>query len=310
MNRPTSSIAIVAAILLSIPAAAHPSSGIVVDNDGNVFIADLSRGLIKIDPAGKVSTINKEAGHWLALDPEGAFANVDFTKSPHWPRWFKLRTPAGQKPALLTDGGSPLVVGPDKNLYYVCGDDNKFTPGGHLLARLSPEGKESLFTPNLSRTSEELGGIKGLALGPENFFYLSYPKAILKVSSDGKVATIANPITPRDCDKHPQTITDAPGLRGLAVDAKGNVYAAATGCRLVLKITPGKTPADARVQTILKSEPPWSPSGVALHNDTLYILEQVNANSEAHEDWPPRVRKLTPDGKVTTLFEVARAARP
>ena len=85
-------------------------------------------------------------------------------------------------------------------------------------------------------------------------------------------------------------------LRGLAVDARGAVYAAAAGCRCVVKIAP-----DGKVSTVLKAEAPWSPSGVKLSGDDLYELENVNANSEAHEDWPPRVRKLEPGGKVTTL---------
>src|SRR5437867_2346457 len=71
----------------------HPSSGIVVDQQGHVFIADLTRGLLKIDAQGKSTTIHKEGGHWLALDPGGTFSRVDFEKSKHWPRWFKRRTP-------------------------------------------------------------------------------------------------------------------------------------------------------------------------------------------------------------------------
>ena len=31
----------------------------------------------------------------------------------------------------------------------------------------------------------------------------------------------------------------------------------------------------------------------------------INANSEAHEDWPPRVRKVARDGMVTTLVTFA-----
>ena len=99
-------------------ASAHPGSGIVVDGDGNVFVADVNTGLWKIDTDGTVGHVHQEAGHWLALDAAGSFARVDFTKSDHWPRWFKRRTPDGAKPALLTDGGSPLVVHRDGNLYY------------------------------------------------------------------------------------------------------------------------------------------------------------------------------------------------
>jgi hypothetical protein len=51
--------------------------------------------------------------------------------------------------------------------------------------------------------------------------------------------------------------------------------------------------------TVLKAEKPWKPSGVAVHNGDVYVLEQINGNSETHEGCPPRVRKLGRDGKVT-----------
>src|SRR5207249_4113891 len=38
----------------------------------------------------------------------------------------------------------------------------------------------------------------------------------------------------------------------------------------------------------------------------LFVLEHVNGNSERHEDWPPRVRKVGRDGRVTTLADLSR----
>src|ERR1043165_4564347 len=85
--------------LTTFTVSAHPGSGIVVDERGNVFFSDLDRGVLKIDARGKVTTVfPKEGGHWLALDSSGSFSTVDFEKSPHWPRWFKPRTPVGGPP--------------------------------------------------------------------------------------------------------------------------------------------------------------------------------------------------------------------
>ncbi len=132
--------------LAAFTASSHPSSGIVVDQQGNVFFSNLGRGVLKIDPQGKVTTVSREGGHWLALDTDGSFSKVDFQKSAHWPRWFKRRTPDGERPALITDGGSPLVVASDGSLYYVCNDE-QMIPGGLQLARLTPDGKETLVNP-------------------------------------------------------------------------------------------------------------------------------------------------------------------
>jgi len=294
--------AVVQSSLATFTASAHPSSGIVVDEQGDVFFSDIERGLLRIDVRGKVSTVfPKEGGHWLALDESGSFSNVDFAKSAHWPRWFKRRTSAGAHPALITDGGSPLVVAPDGNLYYVCNDE-RMIPGGLLIARLTPDGKETLLSPAFRQTSDELGGIKGLAVGPDGSLYASYPKALMKFSLDGKVATVLNPVIVADCERQPPA-KDVPFLRGLAVDAHGVIYIAATGCGCVIKIKP-----DGHVETVLKAQTPWEPTGVALKGDDVWVLEYSVINEEAHK-YLPRVRKLGHDGKITTLATFAPKER-
>lgn len=95
-----------------------------------------------------------------------------------------------------------------------------------------------------------------------------------------------------------------PFLRGLAVDGRGTVYAAATGCRCVVKIK-----ADGKVETVLKAERPWSPTGIALQGEAIYMLEYPNANGEKHEDWVPRIRKIGHDGKATTLVTFPKKDR-
>jgi hypothetical protein len=64
--------------LAAFTASGHPSSGIVVDPMGNVFFSDLSRGLLRVDAQGKLTTVSKEGGHWLALDTDGSFSKVEF----------------------------------------------------------------------------------------------------------------------------------------------------------------------------------------------------------------------------------------
>ena len=286
--------AVVQSGLTARTASAHPSSGIVVDEQGDVFFSDIERGVLKIDARGKVSTLfSKEGGHWLALDESGYFCNVNFAKSPHWPRWFKRRTPDGARPALITDGGSPLVVAPDGNLYYVCNDE-RMIPGGLLIARLTPNGQETLLSGMLRQTSDEMGGIKGLAVGPDGSLYASYPKAVLKFTLDGKVTTVLNPVPVSDREKQPP-VQDAPSLRGLAVNSLGAIYVADTGCRCVLKIRP-----DRHVEIVVKAQAPWLPTGVAVKGDEVWVLEYTVINEQAH-DYLPRVRKLGPGAKMTTV---------
>ena len=94
-------------------------------------------------------------------------------------------------------------------------------------------------------------------------------------------------------------------MRGLAVESDGTVYAAATGCHRVVRIT-----RDGKVEVVLKAERPWSPTGVAVHGGDIYVLEYTNANGGAADGWTPRVRKLARDGKVTTLATIPPRSKP
>ena len=83
------------------------------------------------------------------------------------------------------------------------------------------------------------------------------------------------------------------------VATDGMVYAAATGCRCVVKIT-----SAGKVSTVLKSERPWNPTGVALREGDVYVLEWTHANGGANDGWRPRVRKIKRDGTVSLIVEI------
>ena len=277
-------------------ALAHPGSGIVVDEQGNVYFNG-GRGLGKIDPQGKLTYIgNRTGGHWLCLDADGSFSRSQ-------PKYFERVTPDGVKPALIfADGGSPIAVLRDGLLYYASGDET-MTPGGLQVTRQSPSGEISIFPPDGIKTTGAQG-ITGLAPGPNGDLYIAQPSAVLKLKMDGTLTTLANPIELKDCDMDYPDHTPRiplPALRGLAVDADGTVFAAAVGCHALVKISPG-----GKVETVLKVERPWSPTGVAVHRGDVYILEYTNANGSRAEGWRPRVRKLLRDGSLTTLVEVPR----
>jgi sugar lactone lactonase YvrE len=156
--------------------------------------------------------------------------------------------------------------------------------------------------PNLSESARRLGGIKGLASGPDGSLYVAYPKAIQRITLDGKVTMLADPVVVSDCDKDVPPGDTEPSLRGLAVDPQGIVYAAATGCHCVVKIAP-----DGRVSTILKAERPWSPTSVAVGGEYIYVLEYSNSAERA--DWLPRIRRLDREGNVTIRATITRQGR-
>jgi sugar lactone lactonase YvrE len=274
---------------------AHPGSGIVVDAQGQVFFQDsLGRAIWEIDAQGKLTKYSdKLGGHWMALDPLGNFAHAELPL-------VERITPAGAKPALLiADGGAPVAVGRDGNLYYAL----RLLDGGGVAAgvtRVSADGKRTRFAPDLDK-AVETQGITGLATGPDDSLFVACPSGILKVKMDGTFTTVVSPVVVKDCDEDLPDHNPSPYLRGLAVDARGTVYAAACGCHCLIKVT-----TSGKVETLLKAERPWAPTGVAVSGDDVYVLEYTNANAGQSEGWQPRVRKLGRDGKVKTLAIIPR----
>jgi sugar lactone lactonase YvrE len=278
--------------VVSYLASAHPGSGITVDPQGQVLFQDsAARTIWRIDAQGRVTSHHdKMGGHWMALDITGRFARSDL-------KLVERISPNGITPALLVaDGGAPIAINADGNLYYglQVSDRDKVSVG---LTRISPSGRQEVFAPDFARAIEKLG-ITGLASGPDGTLYVACLTSVMKVRTNGTFATLASSVVVMDCDADATTCF----LRGLDVDSRGTVYAAASGCRCVIKIT-----TDGKVETVLKAERPWSPTGVALHDGDVFILEYTNANGHVSEGWLPRVRRVARDGRVTTLVSISAA---
>lgn len=136
-------------------AVAHPSSGLVVTEAGEVVFVHSTRGVAKLDQAGKLTYIQQSAGgHWLCLDREGSFARTQ-------PKHFLRITPDGVRPAIIVaDGGAPIAVCRDGNLYYGSGwgGGHEHEPGGATVSRLSSAGIATEFAPELKESACERAG--------------------------------------------------------------------------------------------------------------------------------------------------------
>lgn len=286
-------LALTAACLLATPAVAHPGSGIAVDRLGRIYFVDTGSGVWQLDSHGALTRVPGPAFHWMTMDAGGRFARARLPSGPGWEM-----AQAGANPTLLLSSDFPIVVGRDGNLYYPTPRPN----GALQVVRLMPSGQTSvLATLPATTASGPLRWLNGLAAGPDGSLYFTEDNAIRRISAQGRVSTVAANIAPANCAQIPGTEADRPYLRGLDVDARGTVYVAASGCGSVLKVTP-----EGRVSTVFQLQSPWSPTGVAVFGNDLFVLEYLHTASDNRGEWLPRIRRISPDGKTAILGSIDR----
>lgn len=283
--------ALLCSILVAIPVSGHPGSAIAVDPKGRVFFVDTGGGVFRIDAPGRLTRLGGPAFHWMALDLAGYFANRTLPSGPGWEL-----VAAGSEPTLVLSSDFPVVVA----------GGALFTPrpaadGRIRIHRFEPDGRESVLA-TLQFRAERDRWLGGLAAGPEGSLYFTEGNSVRRLARDGKVTTLAEEVQVAGCLKPPGYVPDSGrDLRGLAVAPDGTVYVAASGCSALLRVTPrGET------TVVLRSEPPWAPTAVALHGEDVYVLEYTHSPGDDRRAWLPRVRKVARGGEVSVLVRVEK----
>jgi hypothetical protein len=137
--------------------------------------------------------------------------------------------------------------------------------------------------------------IDGMAWGSDGALYLTDGPYVRRVALDGTVTTLSGgPLTEREWDED---------LLGIDVDASGDIYVADHANRRILRVTPA-----GAVSTFLYTGSLWTPTGVAVAPDGLYILEHLRMPLAILGDLAVgpylRVRKVSADGNVTELARI------
>jgi hypothetical protein len=299
MKSVLTAIALAAFLGIVNTAAAHPSSGIVVTTGGTVCFIDTGHGVWRIAKDGRLESLGGPAFHFLALDRRARFSADDFRQLAA-----EDIVLVGDQPSLLAASSYPIAVGEEGDVYY----PTVASPGRVRIMRMTP-GKKAAAFADLPVIKERDGEgrefnaewIRGLAPGPGGTLYYTEKDAVKRITSAGEVTTVASGVTVDQCDR-PAGIQDnsqAPYLYGLAVDKDGVAYVAASGCSAVLKLD-----QQGKQSTVLRASDNWSPHGVAVQGDQIYVLEYRVIQTDRREDWLPRVRKVSADGTVTTIGEV------
>lgn len=248
------------------PASGEEGWGIVVDPRGAVAFTDVPEGAVwRIRPGGEPEKVAldkhtralvlggdshlygtepaPEAAVWR-VDPDGSLSYV-VPPSTNLPMDLQAFTLDGQGAIYSTSEGSGTVLlqkrGPDGKVETLAGGGRGYADG---------QGSAARFT-----------GIDGMAWGPGGLLYVADGPYVRTVAPDGTVKTLGKgPLTELAWEED---------LLGLAVAADGTVYAADYGGRRVLRVAPS-----GEARTLYRGGRYWSPTGVAVAGEDVYVLEQ------------------------------------
>jgi hypothetical protein len=256
-------------------ASAHPGWGIVVDRQGNIYYTDLKQ-VWRVTPDGKKSVaVPNVHTHELYLDSSGSLHGEhvwwDSSKG-QWAHYLweldgEKVVRASPEPGLRN--AESFVRDRSGTMYWL--EDR------HLRKRaLDGPIVEVTDLAQSPGVHEHPNGI--LTVTPEGTVYVAVGGDLLAVTPDCQVRRVATRL-----DEHVWTALVQPHHRimGLAVDSGSNVFVANSGARKLKRVA-----QDGRVSVILRERLPWFPTGVAIHDGSLYVLEFTDAGNSA------RVRKL------------------
>ncbi len=249
--------------LMGSKASFNGPSGIAVDKNGNVYVADVFNHLIrKISPSGAVTTYAGNGQAAFADNSNGLHASFHF-------------------PVDLTvdETGNVFVVDEGNNRI------RKITPGGSV-STFAGSGYTGSFD---SRTGEmaTFNQPNGIAIDKKGNLYVAdqLSHKIRKISSAGTVTTLAGSGAAGSSDNMIGTLASFNNPRGIAVDKAGNVFVGDVANQKIRKISPS-----GAVSTLSGSGAPGSqdhtygllagfyfPNGLAVDEvGNLFVADALN----------------------------------
>ncbi|MBO6794199.1 MAG: hypothetical protein JJ895_09820 [Balneolaceae bacterium] len=286
---------------------AHPWGGLVIDSDGNVYFT-FTCPIVDDHHYACVWMIDQDGNTQQILNSRYSPSDIILSRSPS--RYVLAAERSGQSPSyrnMLWEIHSDSIsqVNPAKNYsnafhiqaYAIANDSTLYFARDGQLFSLQKNSTASEI--DLGRT---INRIDLVSIDGDGTLYLVADNALYKKSETG-LKLIANSLKDNDPENIP--FRGANILFDMCIDDSGNVYLAYYGNRRVLKVSPS-----GDVSTLLKSEGPWSPSGVDIYQGELYVLESTIGDGAWWKFWNrddneliPRIRKLGKNGTISTIYE-------
>ena len=253
--------------------------GVATDSAGNVYVADTDNHTIrKITPAGVVSTLAGTAGSRGSTDATGAAARF------YWPT------------GVATDSAGNVYVADNGN-----NTIRKITPAGVVTTLAGTAGTRgstdgtgaaASFSPSYVAT-DSAGNV-----------YVTDNNTIRKITPGGVVTTLAGTDGVRGSADGTGAAASFFYPLGIATDSARNVYVADRYTSIIRKITPA-----GEVTTLAGTASVYGHAdgtGAAASFNNPYGLATDSADNVYVADlWNHTIRKITPEGVVSTLAGTA-----
>ncbi len=243
--------------------SAHPGWGIVVDDRDQVYFTDVQHTAIwRWSVAEGLQVEQKDTwAHSLGLRSDGGlyFGKEEYRGNVGPYQSFWTVSPTGALTARVTpylsredSMAANAVLASNGDLLYLSQEG---------VRRRTQAGRDTLWVPLAT------GAMTALAIRDDRLF-LTVEDTILTVSPEGEVTERANELLVEE----PQDPIFSDGgfnnLLGLTVTPSQEILVAYFGDRSVIRIG-----ARGRKETVYRSQNPWSPVGVAVRNEAVYVLE-------------------------------------
>jgi hypothetical protein len=321
------------AVMLTVTPILFPfPTGIALDAEGNILVADASADAVgRINSSGQVRMLTGTGGprpfnrpEGILVPPEGGLVVADTANDA-------IRR-VGVTGGITTLAGRPGVRGhadgaADIALFSSPRDVARDATGAlfiadamnHVIRRVAPDGTVSTFagTPGVSGTDDGHGGAarfnhpSALAATADGILFVSdtINHTIRRITATGEVTTFAGlrGVGGSENGRGNLALFNQPG--GLGVDSAGNVFVADTGNSTIRRIAP-----DGTVTTLAGVA---GISGVAngkgsdaLFNQPRDLVVAANGNLWVADTGNALIRRIAPDGEVSTLVLSAAPADP
>ncbi|MDP5201865.1 SMP-30/gluconolactonase/LRE family protein [Flavobacterium sp. DG2-3] len=254
--------------------------GIDIDSEGNLFTADSQNNRIrKITPSGTVSTF-AGTGYSAGFDDIGTKAGLDVPQGIH----------------IAADG-----------IMYVA------DTWGHTIRKITKNGTVSTYAGSVLGFADGLRKVarfslpEGICIDKNGNLFVAETggNRIRKITPDGITSTIAGPSDfSGNSTRHgyadlPGSAARFDGPTGICLDKDGNLYITDAYNFKIRKITPSGT-----VSTLAGSTQGYQdgPGATAKFSNGINgICADKNGNIYVADNDNYRIRKITPDGTVSTL---------